>query len=90
MSDPKKLLCARAAGVDRQRHVARGTIFTNVCSVCGEKVCTAPTGQAILAADPTITIVCMKCFEPEQGDTFDVPEGAIEEIEQWMRERGSN
>jgi hypothetical protein len=52
--------------------------------LCGHHVCSAPSTQAIFAANPgKVKFVCPQCFNPEPGDTInaDVLDETLRELD---------
>lgn len=60
-NDPDVLMCAPKGS--KLRLPIRSTIEA-ACSKCATVVLLAPTGQALLKADPTMIVMCMECAAP--------------------------
>lgn len=77
MDDIPILVCARAT----DPKVVQGSIFTEHCALCKERVMIAPSGQRLLRAMPTARIVCGPCaLEALTAEDFIGLAGTPEEI----------
>lgn len=78
-----KIICDRAMAV---AWVPRGCTFERSCAACGQRLALAPSGQTLLQADPTMTLLCSICFYPQiKPDTLLV----VPDIETAIREAAS-
>ena len=66
---PLSLIVMRCADMHR---VHPNQDNTHVCPRCGEQVGIYPSGQAILANDPSIEIVCNVCHEAEPSPNLSI------------------
>jgi hypothetical protein len=73
--DRVRLVCANALAP----HAVEGSVYHHRCVLCGGNVMVAPSGQAMIAANPAIEIICGLCFQPDPDDEFYVTQAALKE-----------
>lgn len=57
-----------------------GSDYTHKCSACGERVVLAPSGQKLLREHPDVTVLCIHCYRPKDGDEFRITSAALAEF----------
>jgi hypothetical protein len=53
---------------------------SRVCAECGRQVGIYPSGQAMLKADPSLLVICSRCFEVTPRDIMVLAPGAEHEL----------
>lgn len=60
-------VCERFSKI-RPKDIIAGTTYTEVCSLCGERVCTAPSMSEVIANNgrEQVQLICIDCFKQHQ------------------------
>ena len=81
MSDEVTVLVGGINGIPGSREYA--------CSVCEAKVWLAPSGQRLIASNPSVAVVCLTCAKKQMEESDEVSIGvmpdALKELSAWRK-----
>lgn len=82
MTEPEVVgVCKRFSNV-RPQDIITGTVFTEYCAQCGERICTAPSTLELVrkTSRDKVQLICLECYlaAPRQGDFIITPAATLE------------